>query len=163
MKKQNNEKLRATGYRLQESGFTLIEILIFTAIVSVFFVVAVYVSAFSLSIMRTNENKLYATHYAEEASEWLLNQKDSSDWLIFSSNAGSWCMNSLGWTSGGACATSGDGAYTLGSEYGREFNRDVVLSSLGDGTIASSITVSWKDIGGNLLYVPIKTIYAQTE
>lgn len=164
MKNKNTKYL--IPYAKYENGFTLIEILIFTAIVSVFFVVAVYVSSFSLSIMRTNENKIYAAHYAEEASEWLLNEKDSTDWIVFSGYAtspnNSWCMNTLALTSG-ACPTSLAGSYTLGFEYNRQFNRDVVLSNLGDGTISSSVTVSWKDIGGTLLYVPIKTIYAQTE
>jgi len=143
-------------------GFTLIEILIFTSIVSVFFITAAAVSAFSLSIMRTNENRIYATHYAEEVSEWLLNEKDASDWPTFSGRVGAWCMNTLAWTSG-SCPISGAGSYALGAEYSRQFNRDVVLTAVGDGTISSSITVSWRDTNNNLMSVPINTIYAQTE
>lgn len=147
-----------------DTAFTLIEILIFTAIVSVFFVVAAAVSAFSLSVMRTNENRVYATHYAEEAREWLLNEKDTTEWVTFSANVGTWCFDTLEWTGNtGACLTSGVGSYALGSEYGRQFNRDVVLTLLGDGSISASIIVSWNDANGNVLNVPIKTIYAQTE
>jgi len=150
---------------IRDTGFTLIEILIFTAIVSVFFVVAAAVTAYSLNIMRTNENRLYATHYADEASEWLRNERDTTDWSAFSgSSPGNYCMNSdiLGWVAG-PCPTTGGTSYALGSTYKRQFNRDVVLTSLEGGSISSSVTVSWKDVNGNTLYVPINTIFAQTE
>ncbi len=170
MKKQNNIKLQATSYRLQARAFTLIEILIFTAIVSVFFVVAAAVTAVSLNIMRTNENKIYATHYAEEGSEWLLNEKDTTEWLTFSgrvTTSTTWCMNmsTMVWTTTGTCPTSGTNPvpYALGTEYGRAFNRDVTLAVLGDGSISSTVTVSWVDIGGTVRSVPVKTIFSQTE
>ncbi len=155
---------------LHAKGFTLIEILIFTAIISVFFVVAAAVSAFSLRIMQTNENKVYATHYAEEATEWLLNEKETTDWLTFSGHlttSNNYCLNALDldWLSSTTCPTStGDSnSYALGAEYKKQFNRDVVLTDLGAGSISASVTVSWKDTGGNILSVPIQTIYAQTQ
>ena len=165
--KKLNKYSRYTRYSILDTryrgAFTLIEILIFTAIISVFFVVAAAVSAFSLSVMRTNENRVYATHYAEEANEWLSNEKDTTDWITFSARAGAYCMNLLNWDTNSSCPESGAGAYTLGSEYSRQFNRNIVLTELGAGGISASITVSWKDIGGNTLSVPIKTIYTQTE
>ena len=73
-------------------GFTLIEVLVFTAIVSIFYVVAAAVSAYSLGVMKTNENKVYATHYADEVNEWLRNQKES-DWTTFSAKSNqSYCF-----------------------------------------------------------------------
>lgn len=147
-----------TQYR---EAFTLIEILIFTAIVSVFFVVSAAVSALSLNIMRTNENKIYATHYAEEAAEWILNEKDTTDWLTFIGRVGTYCMNNVAtidWSTATSCGSS----YTLGTVT-RPFNREVVLTAPGDGTISSIVTVTWKDASGNVLSVPIKSVYAQTE
>lgn len=148
-------------------GFTLIEILIFTAIVSVFFVVAAAVSAFSLGVMRNNENRVYATHYAEEAIEWLRNDKETTGWSTFSTRTGTWCLNStltnLASAQNSACPVSGASAYLLGSvDYGRHFNREAVLTSVA-GNISANVTVSWKDVGGNTLSVPVNTIFAQTE
>lgn len=161
--------IRNTKY---DDAFTLIEILIFTAIVSVFFVVAAQVTAVSLSIMRTNENKIYATHYAEEASEWLLNEKDTTDWSTFTGHlttSTTYCMNSdslliaPAWPTTGTCPTSGGSEYALGAVYNRNFNRDIVLADIGGGSISSTITVSWRDANGNTLNVLLKTIYSQTE
>lgn len=167
MKKTNNQQTD-TRYSLLDTryrkAFTLIEILIFTAIVSVFFVVAAAITAVSLNIMRTNENKIYATHYAEEASEWILNEKDTTEWLTFSGHvttSTTWCFNSNTFTWVGTTGTCG--SYALGTEYGRAFKRDVVLAILGDGSVSSTVTVSWADTGGTVRSVPIKTIYAQTE
>lgn len=164
MTKYTKYEIRNTKY---ENAFTLIEILIFTAIVSVFFVVAAAVSAFSLGIMRTNENKIYATHYAEETIEWLRNEKETAGWTNFSTRVGNWCLNStlttLATSTNTACPVSGVTAYQLGSaEYDRNFNRNVVLSNVG-GNIAAAVTVSWVDRGGSVLSVPVNTIFAQTE
>lgn len=151
----------------QNRGFTLIEILIFTAIVSVFFVVAAAVSAFSLGVMRNNENRVYATHYAEEAIEWLRNEKETTGWSTFSARTGTWCLNdtltNLASAQNSTCPVTGSTAYLLGSvDYGKHFNREAVLTSVA-GNISANVTVSWKDVGGTTLSVPVNTIFAQTE
>lgn len=167
MKIKQTDKLYALRSKLRVRGFTLIEILIFTAIVSVFFVVAAAVSAFSLQVMRTNENKIYATHYAEEAIEWLRNEKETTGWTTFSTRTGTWCLNStltnLASSTNTVCPVSGATAYQLGStDFNRHFNRDAVLTSVA-GNISANIIVSWKDVGGNTLSVPVNTIFAQIE
>lgn len=169
MKTKNTEyRIPNTEYR---DGFTLIEILIFTAIVSVFFVVAAAVSVYSLNIMRTNENRIYATHYADEVDEWLRNEKETTDWTVFSARSAAapgsnYCMNnnSLGWATNSACLSTD---YSLGSEYKRQFNRDIVLANGTDASsnpiINSKVTVSWKGANGNIFSVPIITVFTQTE
>lgn len=160
--------LLAGRFRRCQNGFTLVEILVFTAIVSVFFVVAAAVSAFSLNIMRTNENRLYATHYAEEAIEWVGNQKETLDWTAFCGYAAdspgvTRCLNTLAWAGVGACLETD---YSLGATYSKHFNRNLLLTKSAvdcSGNIAATVTVSWKDIGGNIRSVPVTTIYSQLE
>lgn len=161
MNKHRNKKIQGLDSKREVRGFTLIEILIFTAIVSVFFVVAAAVSAFSLAIMKNNENKVYATHYAEEAIEWLRNEKETTGWITFSSRSNvtpgtSWCLNTLGWTSGNC-----SGAYSLGTG-GKTFLRYVTLIN-SSGNISANVVVAWIDSGGSVHSVPVNTIFAQTE
>lgn len=146
---------------IRRSGFTLIEILVFTAIVSIFYVVAAAVSAFSLGVMKTNENKIYATHYADEAIEWMRGQKES-DWTSFAARSShSYCFNSAtisSWPSTGACATSGATAYSLGGR----FNRTVTLQNSASNIEVAS-TVTWIGISSQSQSVTVRTVFAQIE
>lgn len=142
-------------------GFTLIEILVFTAIVSIFYVVAAAVSAYSLGVMKTNENKVYATHYADEVNEWLRNQKES-DWTTFLAKSGqSYCFSSAtitSWPGSGVCATTGTGSYSLGGR----FNRTVTLQTSASNVEAAS-TVSWIGLSSQIQSITIRTVFAQIE
>lgn len=158
MKSKKNNKRYALRSTLQVGGFTLIEILVFTALVSVFFVVAAAVSAFAINVMKSNENRLYATHYAEETLEWLRNEKEV-DWVTFNTHISNWCMVSLGWTSGGPCPTTGATSFQLSSK----FNRDVSLSTDAASNVVALVTVSWKDISGITRSVITKTVFSQFE
>lgn len=60
------------------TAFSLIEVLIFTTILSLFFVVAVSVLTVSLRASKLNEHKILAKHYAEELYEWLISQKEQN-------------------------------------------------------------------------------------
>ncbi|PIV62853.1 hypothetical protein COS12_00840 [Candidatus Roizmanbacteria bacterium CG01_land_8_20_14_3_00_33_9] len=60
-------------------SFTLIEVLIFSAIVSTFFVSAAAITTFLLRSMKVNEHKIIATRYAEELLEWVRATKEK-DW-----------------------------------------------------------------------------------
>lgn len=57
-------------------GFSLIEVLIFVTVFSLFFVMAAAVVTTTLRITKQNQNKIRATHYAEELREWLSSEKE---------------------------------------------------------------------------------------
>lgn len=133
-----------------KKAFTIVEMLVFGAVVSVFFVIALLAGSAMLRSMRTDENKILATRYAEELNEWLRGEKEK-DWTNFKTNAsGTWCFNtspipsyddSSSWhdTQRVSC---GDGNYGLKGG----FERRVVFSNLGsdpDNTVRADITVSW--------------------
>ena len=67
-------------------GFTLIETLVFIAILSLFFVVAAAISTATLHNMQATEHKIIATRYAEELSAWLRYKKESN-WGAFYTSA----------------------------------------------------------------------------
>lgn len=57
-------------------SFSLVEVLVFVSILSVFFVIAASVATVSLKNMKANEHKLLATHYARQLEDWLRAQKE---------------------------------------------------------------------------------------
>ena len=60
----------------QIKAFSLVEVLIFVVIFSLFFVVAASVVISSLRVTTTNQNKIKATHFNDELSEWLRSEKE---------------------------------------------------------------------------------------
>ncbi len=142
-------------------GFSLIEVLVFVTILSLFFVAASSVSIVSLRNLKSNENKILATRYAEELVDWLSGEKED-DWNIFynkSSNAGTvYCFNNLviTWPASGACASYGLSAF---------FKREATLKRglIGsDPKIDVTVDVSWSE-ASQTLKVPIKTIFTRFE
>jgi type II secretory pathway pseudopilin PulG len=59
-----------------KKAFSFIEVLVFIAVFSVFFVVAATIVTASLRNLKYNEHKVIATHYAEQLMEWLKSSKE---------------------------------------------------------------------------------------
>jgi len=134
------------------TGFTLIEVLVFVTVLSLFFISAVTITTFSLRNLKIQEHKIIATRYAEESSEWVKQEKED-DWQVFASHNGTnYCLNSLSWTNG-LCST-----YSLGTP--GFFKRDLILSISGNPTdkITTVLTVSWLEKGVNQNVI-LKSVY----
>lgn len=59
-----------------KKAFSLVEVLIFVVVFSLFFITAATIVTTTLRITTTNQNKVKATHYIEELSEWLRSEKE---------------------------------------------------------------------------------------
>lgn len=148
-----------------KKGVTLVEVLIFVTILSIFFISAASVMTAALRNMKVNEHKIIATHYAKQLEEWLRSQRED-DWEAFNQkdniSAGytQYCFNdiSLSWpVVAGACPVN---PTSLNPPI---FNRDVKLTSndCGGGYVCSvnvDITVSWSDLGQNYS-VPVRSMF----
>lgn len=150
---------------MKNKAFSLIEVLVFVTVIAIFFVVAAAVSSFSLQVSRANENKILATRYAEELTEWLRGEKEA-DWNVFKTKLGNWCFNTsplVSWPSlQGACAPSD---FDLkDNNLNKVFKRDLVISDPvpNDNQLSVNITVSWQD-GQNSFNVPVKTVFSRFE
>lgn len=131
-------------------SFSLIELLVFVSILSIFFIMAASVVTVSLRNMKFNENKIKATHYANQLEEWLRAQREI-DWTAFaqtavqSGNPTTYCFNSNPidvWQDLNSCAD-----YGLESHFKREvvFSAESVSNYIGQ--INAAITVSWEELG----------------
>lgn len=59
-----------------KKGFSLIEVIIFTSILSIIFVAAASVMTYTMKQNSVQIDKLFATHYTEELSEWLKGERE---------------------------------------------------------------------------------------
>lgn len=142
-----------------KKSFSLIEVLVFTAVLGIFFVAAISVATFNFKNMKIQEHKILATRYAEEGNEWVKQEKED-DWSTFitqgTAGGTTYCLNSsLSWGSPGSCV-----GYGLGTIYKRE----LVIKNSGSpvNQVDVTITVSWQDMGTDLS-VPIKSVFKLLE
>jgi prepilin-type N-terminal cleavage/methylation domain-containing protein len=63
----------------KKTGFTLIEILVVISILGAFFIAAITIALISLRNLKSSENRILATRYAEELLEWIRSEKET-DW-----------------------------------------------------------------------------------
>lgn len=160
-------------------GFSLIEVLVFVTIFSLFFITAAAVVTVSLKNMQVNEHKILGTHYANELLEWLRSKKEI-DWDHFSSTmttaAGSnYCFNSaleinasfptptMGWTTAVPYPTPPCGS-SVGLNpaiYQREVTlvRDPTECGASICKVKVQINVKWQESGNNY-NVPINTVFS---
>ena len=60
----------------KQNSFTLIEVLIFVTILSVFFILAMSAVTVSLRTLTFNEHKIKANHYSRQLEDWLRAQRE---------------------------------------------------------------------------------------
>jgi len=142
------------------SSFSLLEVLIFVSILSVFFVSAATITVVSLRNMKINEHKILATYYAQELMGWLRDEKDA-DWNAFVTKSATtpsyktYCFKTTpisNWPVEGACGTD-DWLSSI-------FKRELYLSANADDSqIYVRINLSWSELG--IAYnVPLSTVFS---
>jgi type II secretory pathway pseudopilin PulG len=156
-------------------GFSLIEVLVFITILSLFFVTAAAVIVTSLRNIKYNENKIMATRYAEELMEWIKSEKEI-DWggVLYSAptadnftehvticgNSGgtgcSFCFDSglSSWPGSGECGITN---YDLDSKFKRQVLFTWTTESNYINQVKVDVSVEWQD-GGNVHQVPLSFV-----
>lgn len=138
-------------------GFSLIEVLVFITILSLFFVTAAAITIAVIRNMKFNEHKILATRYAEEGMSWLRNQKDIN-WQTFLSNSSApvYCLSSpladsLATANHTPCTVAGDLISGI-------YKREAALTN--DGlTVTANLSVSWIEPGNQTKSVQLKNIF----
>lgn len=147
-----------------KKSFTLIEVLIFSAIVSTFFVSAAAITTFLLRSMKANEHKIIATRYAEELLEWVRAEKEKN-W----DNVITGCFNQspIITTTDCAIVSNLSDSNLLGEAPNKIYNRwslekDKVTIDSQDIQKTITVNVEWIE-GRNLQSVTLDTIVAVWE
>lgn len=151
---------------LTRNSFTLIEVLLFVTILSVFFIMATFVTTASLRNMKFNEHKIKANHYSRQLEDWLRAQKEI-DWggdqcLASCCAAGcnftqrvtqdslnsKFCFNDFPITDWPAPNTLGcNSVYSLDSIFSREVQFESLSVDNYIVQVGITITVSWLELG----------------
>lgn len=152
---------------MKNSGFTLIEILIATAVVSVIFTSLASIVTVSLRNTSINTRKIIATHMADELQEWLRGEKER-DWTNFVGNSNTTgntiCFNTepiVDWGTANACPI--EYQYDVNNKF--NYKRYVTLKKNGD-IVESRVEVVWsegvKENSTDMIYtVQNNTYYTQ--
>ena len=150
----------------KQQAFSLVEVIVFVSILSMFFVLAVSVITFSLRDMKVNEHKIIATMYADELMEWLRSQKEV-DWETFYTKADIegpvYCFNNqitsttnITDFARGGCGINYNGVQGQDPQI---FKRQATLETVAglSNQINVLVEVEWKELG-NSYKVPIKSV-----
>lgn len=171
----SSQSIQKKSIQNTQKAFTLIEVIVFTAIASFIFVVLV---TLSVTIMRQSSisvHKVYATHYANELAEWLRVQKELN-WQSFYTKSQErilpgntvFCVNDrielsdnlLALGSGAVTPTCG---YTgIGTTPPNIFKRTVTFQeeTNNNNGVLATIRVEWKESGGVVYFAQTQTLYA---
>ncbi|HRN69882.1 MAG TPA: prepilin-type N-terminal cleavage/methylation domain-containing protein [Candidatus Woesebacteria bacterium] len=133
-------------------GFTLLEVMIFTTILSIVLVSAAAFTTRLVYNLRINEHKVYANIAASELLEWITSERES-DWNRIYNAAGdapggnTYCINSnLSLQTTITSFTAG--ACTFNGITGRDpqiFKRELILVRNGPNQVTATVRVSWRE------------------
>lgn len=161
--------------KFHTESFSLIEVLIFVAILSMFFILAVVIVTASLRQMQSGIHRTLATRYAQDLTHWLQTEKET-DWNVFvargSTTGKVYCFNwplGTSWSSMTSsqyltayCSTNSTINYKgIQGTSPQIYNREVTLKTVGSPTVFrvdASVVVSWQELGVGVS-VPIQTSY----
>ena len=144
-----NYKLHITNF---EFGQSLFELVIAIGISALIIVVLVSLVGNALQNAVFAKNESLAGTYAQQATEWLRNQRDSDiNTFVTNVNAAGTspkCFNNLDWTHIGPCAS---GETIAGTPFSRQITFTEMTPVVGGVTkdiVQADVTVSWSDAKG---------------
>jgi type II secretory pathway pseudopilin PulG len=153
-----------------EQGFTFVEILVFTSILSFLLIALTTTVVTSLQRMTTVEHRLYAQRYAEELQEWLRGESQA-DWTAFiakdlTPGSGTmYCFNgsldfrTIVWPTGGQVCAAYNG---IGTSPPLIYKRYAVLTAASADQMNVQIVVEWKD-GNHYFSTPLNTVFTNAK
>ena len=133
-----------------KKSFSLIEVLIFVTILSVFLIISAAVITVSMRQNTLRINSLKATHYSGQLLEWIRNEKEI-DWNTIikkdTSTGTTYCFNDEAlsiWPTEGLCAAA---EYGLAGAY----KRYALIKNIGTPPSKIEVTIytEWQEAGNN--------------
>lgn len=118
-------------------GQSLFELVVALGVAAVVVLGLMRITTTSINNIAFSRDQARATRYAEEASEWVREERDR-DWDSFVTRANgiAWCLNDLSWSQQPGCTSPISGT---------AFSREATLTSLSPSQIDVLISVYWND------------------
>ncbi len=143
-----NKRLQLPQWQMSQSGQTIVEILVATAVVAM--VLTAVAAGLTYSIKNASESKYkaVATNKAQEAIEVFRYERSALGWETFVEvlgDGGAYCYNTL--PTPAQFLTLPNAICSTGvADSGTEFKRDILVSVAGDdNSVTVEATVSWTD------------------
>ncbi len=132
-----------------KKSFSLVEVLIFVSILSLFLVTAASVITVSLHQNTLQINKLKATHYNDQLLEWIRGEKEI-DWntLLIQAGNNRYCFSNLNPSWGPTIIDSSQCPYDLDSLY-RRYAVFATIGSAPSQQVEVTVYTEWQDGGNN--------------
>lgn len=134
-----------TKQRVRNSGFTLIEVVLFIAVFTTSIILIFASVNYAALGLKNAQLKIVATHASEQLSEWLTYQEDSQGYIFMLSKASptglTYCFNDSTpvWSAAASCTD-----FSLNGLYKREL---FLQSANSDLQVTATITTSWNSLG----------------
>ncbi len=148
-----------------QKGFTLIEVMIFTTILSIVLVTAAAFTTRLVFNLRINEHRIYANIYATELLEWLGSEREANWNNIFNmatTGAGrTFCVNenlTLNKVSSGATTFTNGLCSSFNGLTPPIYKRELIMVRMDTNQVRATVRVSWQE-EGNTYSEEIQTIY----
>lgn len=124
-----------------QSGQSLFEVMIALAISAIIIIALVALVSSATRNAVFSKNQTEASRFAQEAVEWLRQERDT-DIATFKTHAATttWCLSSLDWTKNRSC---GDGDTIPDTPFSRQVKFEFEISS--KTIIVTDVVVSWED------------------
>ena len=145
----------------KRKGFSLVEILVFISIISIFFVSAASITTMAMRQVDINMNKLRATHYAEELANLARSEKELNWDQFVSYGNNTYCLNASGNDINWASTSSTSCPCFSNSFFKCTIHLTQDTSSLNNPVVAA-VKVDWTDRGSSY-EVPLQTIFTLWE
>ncbi len=151
--------LKQTDMKKNRAGFSLIEVLIFSALFSMIFLAVTSAMVSSLRNTKQSQRRIMATYYASELKDWLKGQKETS--FANFPKSGTQCFNTSPITAWGATGNCGS-SFTLGQGSDIVFKRYVSFTNGTSTQVNVNVTVEWNE-GNVVTTLPLNTRFTSWE
>lgn len=146
---RNYKLINSKAHWRFEKGQSLFEVVVALAISTLVIIAVVSLAALSIRNTDFSKNKVLASKYAQDATEWLRGQRDT-DFEAFYANTipspRTWCLKTLNLNQSGACGASSMIGETV---FYREVEFTNGLTSNGQTLVSARVRVYWVDAQGS--------------
>ena len=157
-------KLINKKQKIENKGFTLMEVIISMGVITTALVVCIALITFSIGAVRTNKSKLIAINLAEEGLEIVRNIRDSN-WLAYKRTADTWRdgLDEGDWqvqyddsellsSNDDNLLIDDDGFYQYATGSYTPFKRTITITHIDDNQIKVETEIDWQERGRNYTY-----------
>lgn len=132
-------------YYRNNKGQTLVELVVVLAVVGMIVTGVVSIAAVSVRNARFSKDQASASRYAQEAMEWIRQERDTSWSGFYNRRDRTYCMPTLSWSQTSGCNSD---QFISNTQFIRTATL-APLTPLDENSVQVDVSVSWSDARGS--------------